>query len=262
MDQAELDSHVDAIYGYAREEFTAERDRRVKELRAAGHKEEAAALKQHRKPTVPVWAINQVARREPEEIRRLIAAAENLREAQRQATSGESGTDLREASRRLRELTSELREQGREVIIESGGRPDAHLDEVAQTLFAAAVDPDQHDALRRGVFTTSLQASGFGAVEAVLAGGAATTAPGAEQDEPPPRDRAKEREAARRRELEEQEAKLRRARERLQETHDRAEARARDLQAQADGAAADAERHRTDLARLDEELQSIRDDLG
>lgn len=161
MDEQVLASHVDAIHGLALDAFTAERDRRVKALRAEGYKQEAAALKQHRKPTVPAWAVDQLVRAAPDEVEHLLDAAEELRSAQHRAASGRGAQGLREANRRVRELVGELRERAAELLAAAGTRPDAHLDEVEQTLFAAAVDPERHDLLRRGIFSTVLPGPGF-----------------------------------------------------------------------------------------------------
>ncbi|HSK25074.1 MAG TPA: hypothetical protein VK906_17950 [Egicoccus sp.] len=150
------------MYGVALDEFTAERDRRVKELKAQGHKELAAALKAHRKPTVPAWAVDQVTRRHGERVEALIEAADDLRALQHRAASGRRADGMREASLRLRDLVGDLREAAGRILTEAGTRADAHLDEVEQTIFAAAVDPAHHDALRRGTFATALPGAGFG----------------------------------------------------------------------------------------------------
>lgn len=270
MDDELLASHVDALYGGAREEFTAERERRAKELRAAGRREEAAALKAHRKPTVPAWAVNQLARREASRITGLIAAAEQLRDLQRRATSGRGSAGLREATRVVRGLVSDLRDRARDVIEASGSRPDSHLDEVAQTLFAAAVDPAHHETLRRGVLGAPLQATGFGGLEgATLVPGSdaddihATEADGDEdaEVEAERRRHAKERRAARRRELERQASELQGSRLRQQRRAERAEAKVEELRARAVEAAADAHAQWAELARIDEELQSVNEEL-
>ena len=59
MDAKEARSHLFAV---KLEEFVAERDRLAAQLKAAGDKTGAAALKKLARPTVNVWALNQVAR--------------------------------------------------------------------------------------------------------------------------------------------------------------------------------------------------------
>lgn len=266
MDGELLASHVDALYGVAREEFTAERERRTKELRAGGHREEAAALKGHRKPTVPAWAVDQLARREASRVAELLAAAEQLRDVQRVATSGRGSAGLREATRRLRTLVSQLRDVAGEIIEASGARPDSHLNEVGQTLFAAAVDPGHHEILRRGVLTAPLEATGFGGLDGmtVIAGSDAQQIESDEAggdetdvDEDSAAEARRHRRAAQRRDLEQREAELRRSRHRVQRRAERAEANAEELRARADEAAADAGKQHAELARIDQELSSL-----
>jgi hypothetical protein len=53
-------------------------------------------VKKLTKPSVPVWTANQLARREPGEVRALLRSAEELRKAQERALAGKGATDLRE----------------------------------------------------------------------------------------------------------------------------------------------------------------------
>ena len=53
-------------------------------------------MKKLTKPSVPVWTANQLARREPGEVRALLRSAEELRKAQERALAGKGATDLRE----------------------------------------------------------------------------------------------------------------------------------------------------------------------
>src|SRR5262249_54031621 len=69
------------LYGVPPEKFTAARHALVAALRRAGDERgatEAAAIK---RPTLPLWAINQLARRDQALIARLIEAAERLQMA-------------------------------------------------------------------------------------------------------------------------------------------------------------------------------------
>src|SRR5262249_38111386 len=55
-----------ALFALDPNDFVTARDQRARELRKEGEKDEAAAVKALRRPTVPVWALNQVARQRPE----------------------------------------------------------------------------------------------------------------------------------------------------------------------------------------------------
>jgi hypothetical protein len=287
MAQDLLASHVEAIYGADLAEFTAERDRRVKALKAEGHKDEAAALKAHRKPTVPAWAVDQVARTHGERIETLIEAADELRALQHRAASGRRAEGMREASQRLRDLVGDLREAAGRILAAAGTRADAHLDEIEQTIFAAAVDPQHHDTLRRGVLAAVLPGPGFGGLGFGLAvlpdppeqdddtaadaaydetaeGLAAAAEAEAEADEArraearvtADADRTKQRRAVQRR-IDALEA----ARDKQAERAASAREAADDLRARADAAAADAEMAEADLAEYDDDLAAAHAEL-
>ncbi|MBD0291443.1 MAG: hypothetical protein ICV74_09320 [Thermoleophilia bacterium] len=112
--------------------------------------------------------MNQVARRNAGEVRRLLAAAERLRAAQ---ASGEG--DLREPMLAERELVRSLVGAARELLAVSG-RPASEptLAAVERTLHAAAADPAVHPDLEAGALTREIEASGFaGLLGVTLEGG-------------------------------------------------------------------------------------------
>jgi hypothetical protein len=272
-DDGLLRDQVDALYGTPRDAFVAERDRRVKALRADGHREVAATLRGCRKPTVPAWAVDQLPRRHPEAVEALIDAATAVRDRQRRAASGRSA-ELREASTAYHERLRALRDLAAEVIAGAGSSPASHLDEVERTLAAAAADPQHHDTLRRGVFERPLAAAGFGPVAGLtLVPG---TGPAAGEDQADVEDRADDGEAEAQAAREREEARLRRrrrealqrqrrdlgrARERQERRVTRTEREAGELQQRADNAAAQAREERTTLEEMDAELADLTAEL-
>lgn len=275
MDEGLLARHVDAIHAVDREEFVAERDRRVRELRTDGHRDEATALKARRKPTVPAWAVNQLARRQADQVEELIAAGGRLRTAQVRATSGKGSDGLRPATRQVRDLAGDLARSAHRVL-EEAGASSSHLDEVQQTLFAAAIDPALHETLRRGVFTRPVEAAGFGAVPGLAAvpdlasDDAARDDPVTDTDERDAETRAQQRQRdeaaaireARRRTLERQRADLQRSALRQQRRVDRARAEAERLQARADDAAAEAREQEGQQVGIAGELDDVEQELA
>lgn len=215
MDEDLLARQLDALYGVAREDFVDERDRRVRELLDAGHGEEGRALGKARKPTVPAWAVDQLARRESGTVEELLVAGQRLRDAQRRAASGRGADELRTATGRVRDLVSDLRRAGADVIAGSGGSPSGHLEDVERTLFTAAVTPEHHDLLRRGVLDRPLEGSGFGGVEGLLVApptkAPADGVPGGGRDAADDEAQEARADEERRRELERREAAERRA---------------------------------------------------
>ena len=61
-------------------EFTTARDALAKELRAQGRDAEAKEVTSLRRPTAPVWAVNQLARRSPAERGALESVAARTRD--------------------------------------------------------------------------------------------------------------------------------------------------------------------------------------
>lgn len=280
MDEALLAEHVDAIHGVSRDDFVAERDRRVRQLRADGHRDEADALKSHRKPTVPAWAVNQLARRDAATVDELVQAGGELRRAQLRATSGKGADGLRPATHRVRDLATDLARSARDIL-DGAGAAAGHLDEVEQTLFAAAIDPSLQETLCRGIFSRPVEAAGFG----VMAGLAAVPddpepatdevvadqqdteeAEDAEAAEARALQRRREEEQARReahrRALEQQRGDLQQSLVRQQRRAERARARADELQSRADAADADAREDEQEQARIAAEVEDVDEELA
>lgn len=271
MDDDLLADHLQELYGAAREDFIEERDRRVRQLRDDGHREESQALGKARKPTVPAWAVDQLARRERDRIDELLAAGQDLRDAQRRASSGRGADGLRTATRRLRDLVSDLRGTAADVISAAGASPSSHLEDVERTLFTGAVTPAHHEALRRGTLDRPLEGAGFGGVEGLLVAppvedddtGASGDDEGRQREEERRREEERQRKAARRRlerqrrdlqrSLADQEGRAERARDKAEQLRARAEA------AEAAQAEEEAERERiaAELATVEEELASL-----
>lgn len=283
MDHDLLAQHVDAVHAAALPDFVSERTARSRQLQQDGHREEAAALAKLRKPTVAAWAVNQLARQHADVVTRLVEAGGDLRAAQLQATSGRGADELRPATRTVRDLAADLASRA-DGILEEVGAGDHHA-EVEQTLFAAAVDPDLHERLRRGHFERPVEAAGFGAMASLAVVPAApddhaegddgsgradgdSQEAGAPDPEELRRRQAAEASEARRRELQSRHTELQRALLRHQRRADQARARAADLQARADElgarareAAAESETAQAALDRLAGELTAVEQEL-
>jgi hypothetical protein len=106
-----------------------------------------------------LWAVNQLARRHPDDVRALLDAGERLRVAQQAALRGES-QELRTATAEEREIVHGLTQRGAELLREAGHSADTKR--IADTLRAAAVDESGRELLQRGRLSEELEASGFG----------------------------------------------------------------------------------------------------
>jgi hypothetical protein len=176
----DADDVADQLYGLPLEEFTRARNEAAAELRKAGRREEADAVKALRKPTAAAAALNRLVREHRRELEDFLAAAAELRDAQ---FAGKG--DLAAATKRERDVLGKL--------VRAGGSG------VRQSLEAAAVDDEAAQQLLEGRLAQELEPRGFGTL---LAHGLKT---------PPPKQKPKPQKADDRAERE----RLREAKEEL-----------------------------------------------
>jgi hypothetical protein len=149
---------VDDLYSAPYDRFIAERNALAKSI---DDKDEARRIKALRKPTLPAWAINQVARSHQEELRRLIELSNELRRAR--------GEKVRSLSKERNGAVASLVERARAALTEAGHSDSAsNLERVTNTLQAASVEPDALDDLLAGRLSTDMEPSGFASLPLAL----------------------------------------------------------------------------------------------
>jgi hypothetical protein len=159
-----VEQAADELYGLPPAEFTRARDARVKGLRKEDS-QAADAIKALRKPSVAAWALNQLARRRSKELDGLLAAGEDLRSAQEELLAGGDRAAFQEAATKERELVAELSAEAATLASEAGQSGTGLQEKVADTLHAAALDPETADELRAGRLVREREAiGGFGAM--------------------------------------------------------------------------------------------------
>jgi hypothetical protein len=202
----DLDTELDALYALPPAEFTAARNDLARRLKQAGQDDASDRVKSLRKPTVPLWAVNQLARRNPKGVAALLDSSDRLRSAQEAALRGSESAALREATSAERGALKELTQQADELLREAGHT--APGDRVAATLRAAALTTEGQTLLRQGRLTEELQSSGFDAFAGmkIPAGGAKAKAKAKPKETSPAQQRRRE---ERWRKLRERAAKLR-----------------------------------------------------
>jgi hypothetical protein len=149
---------VDELYALAPEEFTAARNALAKQLKADGHKDEAAEVAKLRRPSVAAWALNQVARSSPDVVEAAIAAGEELRAATEATVAGKAG-ELRAATAAERAAANAV---VKAAATHLGPRADALGPALLATIRVAALDEEVADQLRRGVLVSEQEQPGFG----------------------------------------------------------------------------------------------------
>jgi hypothetical protein len=145
---------VDELFSLPLEEFTAARNRLAKE--------HGAELREIRKPTVPAWVVNQLARRHANLVSRLVDAGEE------QARALKAGAGMREAQVAERKAIAELVRKARAILEGSGRKATTPvLDRIASTLAAGAQTDAGRKALLAGRLTEELQPAGFEALAGI-----------------------------------------------------------------------------------------------
>ncbi|MGH9230177.1 MAG: hypothetical protein ACRD07_15895, partial [Acidimicrobiales bacterium] len=151
----DLDAAIGAIYGGPLDEFVTARDRLARELRAAGRRDEAAAVGKLTKPKRLAWALDAAVLADRAEFEGVDTAAEALADAG-------SGTDVREATNALRGAARSLADAAAERAATSGGAA-LNQSELVPAVLAVAADPEALAALRAGRLVDVPSAGAFGA---------------------------------------------------------------------------------------------------
>ncbi|HET7856891.1 MAG TPA: hypothetical protein VFL41_10585 [Gaiellaceae bacterium] len=222
----EVEPVATELYALPPEEFVKARDAKARDLRKAGKRDEAEAVRKLRKPTLAAWAVNQLARERELDVRRLLKAGERLREGQ----PDDAGflEARQEESAVIRRLLGAARD-----LLEKSGHPasDSTLEGVASILRSAAVDEQGREELAQRRITREYEPGGFELFSALLESARPGPRRGGTKRAPAP-DRA----AARRR---------RRA----------AEQKAAEAEAEADGLERELVRHEQRITDIERELR-------
>jgi hypothetical protein len=245
---AEVNRHIAELFAAPLKEFISARKAKVAALNADGHRAEAQLLERLAKPTVSLWAVNQLARLAPKQVSHFI---DLVQEARRKQLSDPRGAA--EAMQAQRAELTTLTKRAADAMTKAAYRASsAALGRISNTLLAAAVDRHLAEDLRHGRLTAELPAPGFevlagispGADLKVLPGGRASRRVSEEATAQQARERerrerlAQEAEAARRQAMARAEAAERAGQEIRDLKRQLAEAQRRFLAAQREAAAA------------------------
>ena len=155
---------IDDLYGAPLDRFVPERTELVRALRKEGHRDQAAEVAALRKPSVAAWAVNQLVRTQSRSVKELFKAGDALRKAHEQAASGRGDAQaLRTASQGERAAVDTLLEAARGLLTSDGHElSPTIIDRVADTLRAAALDPDARSQVSEGRLERELRHVGLG----------------------------------------------------------------------------------------------------
>jgi hypothetical protein len=215
---ANVSDTLDELYREHPDEFVAGRNRLVKDLRAAGEREQAEEVRRLRRPSAAAWLLNRVALSSPDRLEQFAAAVEELEAAQGAVLDGkdDAAAAWRAAVARQREAAAAVVEDAARMAHEAGRDPGQRaLELVGETLTAASGDPE----LRARVLEGRVERERAGATLPMPAAPAPrrrTRAPAARKDTAGARRELKRLE----RELASAEDRERRSRERIAKAED------------------------------------------
>jgi hypothetical protein len=170
------------LYGRPLDRFTSERNALAKRLRQNGRGEEASQVAELRKPSVAAWAVNQLVRTQRQDIEQLFAAGDAALRAQEALINGRGEAEaLRQAAAAERHAVERLTGTARGLLSSHGEElSPAKLEQVSETLHAAALDPGARELVKEGCLERELRHVGLGALgltQAVPAGPARSGSP-------------------------------------------------------------------------------------
>jgi hypothetical protein len=132
---AGLEEALDELLALPPEQFTAARNAAARALQKAGNREAADEVKAIPRPPLSLWALNVLAREQPEPIATFLAAAAELRKAYA------SGGDIRAATAPERVAEARVVAAGVKLIRASGkNASDSVTERMRETLRSAAAD--------------------------------------------------------------------------------------------------------------------------
>lgn len=162
QDEHMLVTVAEELYALAPAEFTAARNQRAKEAKAAGDPDLAKEIGRLPKPSAAAWAVNLMARQRTEVLRQVIDLGEALRTAQDDLDRD----TLKELSRQRQDLIRSVAAAAGALAEDNGQRlPAAATVEVEHTLQAAMADPDAAAAVLTGRLVRTLSSTGVEPVD-------------------------------------------------------------------------------------------------
>ena len=140
------DDDIGRLFSVRPAEFVGERNATAKKLKAAGRRAAAATVEKLPRPTLSVWAVNQIARQEPALVRRLADATAGLQGGNRSGASSYA-----EVLAAHRDVLKALRLKAEEILNGSGFRPAPDLlTQVVHDLRAGISSPESRPLIESG----------------------------------------------------------------------------------------------------------------
>jgi hypothetical protein len=170
----DLDQALDELYGAAPDEFVATRTRLAKALKDEGRTDDAATVAATRKPPLAAWALNELSRRNRRAVDLLLDAGHRLRDAQAAILRGEDRELFERARSDESKAVAALLRDAEQLLRERGTASAAVVDQIRESLQAAAIGEEGRELLARGRFTAPIRRQGFELVGELVPKGTTT----------------------------------------------------------------------------------------
>ncbi|CAN5805712.1 hypothetical protein BH20ACT4_BH20ACT4_06440 [soil metagenome] len=162
MSAGRVQAATEELYGLLPDEFTARRDALAKQAKGDGDAETAKTVKALRRPTAPAWLVNLLVRQHGDDINRLVALGEDLRQAQ----SALDGQLMKQLSAERTTLVEDLSRKAGKLGAAQGQKVTGAVErDLEETLRAAVVAPLAAEAVASGQLTRALSYAGLGEVD-------------------------------------------------------------------------------------------------
>jgi hypothetical protein len=160
------DEVLDRLLSVPLDRFVEERNGAARELRSAGDREMAAWVASLRRPTPAVWALDQVARTEPQRVGWLLDLGGELRTVQGRAVRGdrEAAARMQDLGRQVQRAVDDTVRRATELLRDAGhGASTDTAFAMASTLRAALAGSDElREQLAAGRLLAPESVPGFG----------------------------------------------------------------------------------------------------
>jgi len=154
-----LEDELDALFKLQLSEFTVARNALAARLKKAGNRDEAERVKALPKPTLSVWAVNQLYWTHGDAFKELIAAGERFGQA----------ADMREVLNARREAISALTRYAAELLSDAGHNPTPDIiRRITTSLEALSAYSSVSNAPIPGRLTVDVDPPGFESLAALI----------------------------------------------------------------------------------------------
>lgn len=149
-----LDSLLGDLFAAPLEDFVKTRNDLAARLKSEGDEVSAKRVKALKKPAVHVWALNQVARRDPGSLERFISARE-------QVEGATNADELKRATKARRDAVVEVVREAQGALEEAGhSATSTQTQKISQMLLAGGTD-EERSALLEGRLEKELTSAGL-----------------------------------------------------------------------------------------------------